>query len=569
MKPQFINYQRILSNLKEKIRQARIKASLAVNTQLLAIYWEIGRTILDQQETEGWGTKVIDRLATDLKSEFPDMKGLSTRNLKYMRAFAEAYPDFIIGQAPTTQSLITDNQTPGIVQDELALVTSKNDIPIVQVELAQLTWYHHITLIDKIKDNDVRRFYIRETIKNGWTRDVMVHQIDSELHLTQGQITSNFATTIAPEQSELVQQMFKDPYKFDFIYLGLEAKERDLEDALTNQITKFLIELGQWFAFMGRQYKINLGVKEYSFDLLFYHTRLRRYIVIDLKITDFKPEYAGKMNFYLNLADDHLKTANDEPSIGLIFCKTKDGLVAEYALRDTTKSIGIAEYKINKILPENIRGELPTIEELEAEIEKGYEELKSPGEKRLDALKQKLAGLKGEEIKTPVTYPILCELFDKSLMPLFNKLLEKMKEFDDMFVSVDYRWDGPQYYSIRPSNDKPLVNGVITEIDKLGSYWKDEKFININTEHYFLYRFSGFKKAGAEVFDIHLQLNYKTDIYWYGFTLINYNRQQPFLKKLYHEQLTSEEINFICNTAYEYIIDSIENSIDSINKLKE
>ncbi len=331
------DYINILNTLKEKIRQARIRASVAVNVELLQLYWEIGNTILELQKEEGWGAKIIDKLAIDLKMEFSDFKGLSVRNLKYMRAFAEAYPAIVQPTAAQIQS--PDNQKDKIVQGGLAQIENSSQNGFVQGMLAQLSWYHHITLLDKVKDMEIRLFYIRETIENGWSRDIMVHQIEGGLHNRKGKIVSNFKNTIAPEQSELVQQLFKDPYKFDFIYLGKEAKERDLEDALTTQITKFLIELGQYFSFMGRQYKLVLGEKEYFFDLLFYHTRLKRYIVIDLKIDDFKPEYKGKMEFYLNLADEQLKQKDDEKSIGLILCKTKDGLVAEYALRDSSKPI--------------------------------------------------------------------------------------------------------------------------------------------------------------------------------------------------------------------------------------
>ena len=211
-----IDYINILESLKQKIRQARIKATYNANSQMLTVFWEIGKTILDQQKSEGWGTKVIKRLAQDLKSEFPEMKGLSERNLVYMQSFAANYPDFLITQGA----------------------------------LAKLPWYHHITLLDKVKNDNERLFYIMETALNGWSRDVMVHQIESGLYTRKGKIISNFKQTIEPDQSELVQQVFKDPYKFDFIYLGNEAKERDIEDALTNQLTKFLLELGQYFSFI-------------------------------------------------------------------------------------------------------------------------------------------------------------------------------------------------------------------------------------------------------------------------------------------------------------------------------
>ena len=544
------NYQNILKSLKEKIRMARMRASLKVNRELLGVYWEIGNVILAEQKEQGWGAKIIDKLAADLKSEFPDLTGLSTRNLKYMRAFAESYPNFGIVQQGAAQMQNIENQGNEFVQGALAQTGDNAQYQFVQGMLAQLSWYHHITLLDKVKDRDTRLFYIQETVQGGWSRDVMVHQIEAGLHQRKGKILSNFKNTIAPEQSELVQQLFKDPYKFEFIYLGKEAKERDLEDALTNQLTKFLLELGQYFSFMGRQYKLMLGEKEYFFDLLFYHTRLKRYIIIDLKIDEFKPEYKGKMEFYLNLADEHLKQKDDEKSIGLILCKTKDGLVVEYALRDSTKPIGIAEYKINELLPENIRGELPSIEQLEAEIGKEYEELKSPAQKRFDLLKEKLAALKGNEIKQTATKEILFKIFDQSLMPLYTVLLARMEDFNDMFVSHSYQWQAK--------------NNSINSIDQLAQHWKDEEFMRGNKDFYFNYQLCGFKKAGTEAFNTSFQLNYRIDTYWYGFTLVNYNNQQPFIKKLYDEQLTPQEIDGIVDMVYNEMISEIEKNIEWI-----
>ena len=543
------NYQNILKSLKEKIRMARMRASLKVNRELLGVYWEIGNVILAEQKEQGWGAKIIDKLAADLKSEFPDLTGLSTRNLKYMRAFAESYPNFGIVQQGAAQMQNIENQGNEFVQGALAQTGDNAQYQFVQGMLAQLSWYHHITILDKVKDRDTRLFYIQETVQGGWSRDVMVHQIEAGLHQRKGKILSNFKNTIAPEQSELVQQLFKDPYKFEFIYLGKEAKERDLEDALTNQLTKFLLELGQYFSFMGRQYKLMLGEKEFFFDLLFYHTRLKRYIIIDLKIDEFKPEYKGKMEFYLNLADEHLKQKDDEKSIGLILCKTKDGLVVEYALRDSTKPIGIAEYKINELLPENIRGELPSIEQLEAEIGKEYEELKSPAQKRFDLLKEKLAALKGNEIKQTATKEILFEIFDQSLMPLYTVLLARMEDFNDMFVSHNYLWEG---------------KNKIEKLEDLAGEWKNEEFLKSKMDFYFSYHFNGFKKAGTETFSTGFQLNYRIDTYWYGFTLVNYNNQQPFIKKLYDEQLTPQEIDGIVDMVYNEMISEIEKNIERI-----
>jgi len=534
MIPDFSKYADIVAKLKHKIREARLQAALTINAQMLAIYWEIGNTIAEQEKTEGWGKKIVDTLAKDLKAEFPEMRGFSPRNLRYMRDFAMVYPHFAILQTmPARSEHIEENL-------------------ILQEQLAKLSWYHHTTLLDKIKDEKERQFYIEQTVVNGWSRDIMVHQIESGLYKRQGQISSNFSHTIPLEQSELVQQIFKDPYKFDFIYLGEEAKERDLEDALTNQLTKFLLELGQWFSFMGRQYKMVLGENEYFFDLLFYHTRLKRYIVIDLKIDEFRPEYKGKMEFYLNLADDQLKTIGDEPSIGLILCKTKDGLVAEYALRDSNKPIGIAEYKINENLPDNIKGELPTIEELEAEIEKGYEELKSPVQKRFESIKEIVSKLQGDELKQQATTGILFDIIDTSVLPLYHLLAKRIDEFKEWFLFVNYKWQS--------------TKGNFTDINQLAEEWKNEELLKNNFELNMWCNLSSFKKAGTETFNVFLGVDFKIDTNWYGFVIRGVNNQQPIVKKLYHEQLSKADMEYIIDIAATYIMDRIESQIEYLKK---
>lgn len=328
-------YAAILAGLKDQIRAARLKAGLAVNRELILLYWRMGRQILEQQRLEGWGSKVIDRLSSDLRREFPEMKGLSPRNLKYMRAFAEAY------------------------QDER----------IVQEMLAQITWYHNITILDKVKDSQARIFYIQATIQHGWTRNVLVHQIESGLYERQGRALVNFDRTLPAPQSELARQVLKDPYNFDFLTLGKEAQERDLEEALLNHLREFLLELGVGFAFVGSQYHLEVGDQDFYIDLLFYHLNLRCFVIIDLKVTEFQPEYAGKMNFYLSAVDDLLRHEDDGPSIGIVLCKEKNRVIVEYALRDTNKPMGVAEYQLSKALPDSLKGSLPTIEELERELE--------------------------------------------------------------------------------------------------------------------------------------------------------------------------------------------------------
>lgn len=334
MSGKLISYEALLSDLKSRISSARPRAALAVNRELVLLYWQMGREILARQAAEKWGAKVIERLASDLRREFPDMKGFSPRNLKYMRAFAEAW------------------QAEGFVQEVLA----------------QLTWYHNITLLDKIKLSKEREWYVSKAIEHGWSRNVMVHQIESGLYQRQGKAVTNFAVTLPSPQSDLAHETLKDPYLFDFLSIGAEVQERELERELVKHITNFLLELGAGFSYVGKQYPLEVGGEDFYIDLLFYHLKLRCYIVIELKTGPFKPEYAGKLNFYLSAVDAQLKHESDNPSIGLILCKDKNRLVAEYALKDITKPLGISEYRLVEAVPEELKSSLPTIEQLEAEL---------------------------------------------------------------------------------------------------------------------------------------------------------------------------------------------------------
>lgn len=528
-------YFHVVNDLKEKIRQARIKASNAVNTQLLQLYWEIGTTILNEEKSAGWGAKIVDKLAKDLRIEFSDMKGLSARNLRYMRDFASAYPHFSILQGDLAKSQTSENE----------------QNTFLQVDLAKLSWYHHITLLDKIKDKEIREFYIRKAIENGWTRDNLVHQIESGLHKRQGALTHNFERTIQSYDSELTKQLFKDPYKFEFIGLGEEAKERDLEKALMHQIEKVLLELGEGFALYGRQYKLNAGDKEYFIDLLFYHTKLRRYVVIELKIGEFMPEYVGKMNLYLGLADDTLKGQYDEPTIGLILCKTKDKIVAEYALRDTSKPIGIAEYKITEILPEDIKGELPSIEEIEQKLDEEIEQYQSPIDERLKIVKEKLKTIKAEELQLPFGTEIVKDLFKHSLKELYEKSIDRLKkDFQNEFMTHEATWT--------------FRSSLIGSLNELEKAWMADGNLDDLKDVQFKYRLSGFKKAATEDFWDEVTLRLEFSKYWYGFTLYGIHNNQPFLKKLYHEQLTKSDIEAVLYWMVTLVLDRIEEIIKKI-----
>lgn len=380
---ELIQYTHVLQKLKDKIKSSQQKAILAVNNELLGVYWEIGNAIAEQEKLAGWGGKIIDKLATDLKAEFPEMKGLSPRNLRYMRDFALAWPEIL--QQPAAKLQSTDNELDVILQ-QLA---------------AKLPWGHHQVLLVKLKNTEERAFYIKKAVENGWSRSILEHQIESGLHKAQGRLINNFNNTLPEYHSELTKQVFKDPYNFDFIMLGEQARERDLEDALLTQVTKVLLELGAGFAFMGRQKRFDAGGREFFVDLLFYHTKLRRHIIIELKLGEFEPEYVSKMNLYLGLADDQLRGEFDEPAVGLILCKTNNKIIAEYALRDTSKPIGIAEYKIGERLPDNIKGELPSIEEIEQWIDDEFEEYLSPVDERLNEIKEKLKGIQKDEKQIP------------------------------------------------------------------------------------------------------------------------------------------------------------------------
>lgn len=328
-------YATWLAELKNKIHQAQQRATLAVNQELIALYWQLGRDILDRQAAQGWGAKVIDHLAHDLRTAFPDMKGFSPRNLKYMRAFAQAWPD----------------------------------AEFVQAVLAQLPWYHQLALLDKLPSQEARRWYAAKAIENNWSRNVLVIQIESRLLERQGNAVTNFAATLPKPQSDLARESIKDPYRFDFLGLTEEAQEREIEGALVQHVTQFLLELGAGFAFVGRQVLLQVGDEEFFIDLLFYHLKLRCYVVIELKAGKFKPEHLGQLGFYMTALDKQVKTEQDTATIGLLLCKSKDKVVAEYALGDKTQPMGIAEYSLQHALPEELKINLPSIEMLERELQ--------------------------------------------------------------------------------------------------------------------------------------------------------------------------------------------------------
>lgn len=326
-------YDHLVEGIKQRIRTAQIKAALAANAELILHYWEIGSDIIASQKREGWGAKVIDRLSTDLQREFPKLAGYSARNLKYMRAFAVNW----------------------------------SDREIVQQLAAQIPWGHNCVLLDRAKDAETSAFYIRKTVEHGWSRSMLVHQLDTRLHLRQGKAPTNFPLTLPPAKSDLAREILKDPYIFKPAPLDEHANERALENALIARLKDFLIELGSGFAFVGNQYRLDVDGDEFFLDLLFYHTRLHCYVIIDLKVVDFQPEFVGKMNFYQAAVDSQVKTEADGPTIGIILCRGKNKTVVEYTLRDAKGPVAVAEYRL---LPPVLKAQLPNITQLKQAVAK-------------------------------------------------------------------------------------------------------------------------------------------------------------------------------------------------------
>jgi predicted nuclease of restriction endonuclease-like (RecB) superfamily len=358
-------YKDWLIELKRTIRSTQIKASLAVNATVIQFYWDLGKMITEKQTA--WGTGFLQQLSKDLKAEFPDMEGLSFRNLKYCRQFYQFYSPLNGQQAVAHLKELGENAIGQQAVANLANHTQAGQEAGQQL-VAQIPWGHNILIFSKSKDTEQARFYIQKTIENGWSRDILSLQLKSNLYERQGKAITNFKNTLPDTSSDLAHQLLKDPYQFDFLTLTENYKERELENALVENITKFLLELGSGFAYVGKQVPMLVGDTEYRIDLLFYHLKLRAYVVVELKAADFEPEFAGKLSFYLSAANDLLRHPSDNPTIGLLICKNKNNIIAEYALKNINQPIGVSEYQLTRLFPEEFKSSLPTIEEIENEL---------------------------------------------------------------------------------------------------------------------------------------------------------------------------------------------------------
>ncbi|MBI4765935.1 MAG: DUF1016 domain-containing protein [Deltaproteobacteria bacterium] len=363
-------YVGLLGDIKVRIRKAQVKATLSANAEMILMYRDIGLMIQERQNQEGWGASIIPRLSLDLRNEFSEMKGFSERNIGYMVRFAREYGVLPILQRPVAK-LSEEN---GKGTQPIPQVINPKPLSDLQQLVARIPWGQNILLMEKIKDLPVRLWYMQQTIEHGWNRDTLGLMIKSNAHKRKGEAVTNFHQRLPDPQSDLAQQTLKDPYIFDFLTLSEPFQERELEVGLVRHLEKFLLELGHGFSFVGRQYHLEVSDKDFYIDLLFYHLKLRCFVVIDLKKGDFKPEYAGKMNFYCSVVDDRLKHETDQPTIGLILCQTKDRILAEYALRDIHKPIGVSDYELTRALPESLKSSLPSIEEIEAELQDKLED---------------------------------------------------------------------------------------------------------------------------------------------------------------------------------------------------
>jgi predicted nuclease of restriction endonuclease-like (RecB) superfamily len=388
------NYQLVLKQLEERITGSRYKVTQVANTELLGTYWEIGRTLLEQKEKAGWGQKIIEKLANDLRVKFPNMRGLSKRNLVYMQTFASAWPLFPFTQqyaAQLTTNDETDNSS--ITQFSTAQLQSNVNQHINEQQslLLQVPWTHHMVILDKVKTPDERLFYIKEAIRNGWNNNMLKVNIETCLHKRQGNAITNFDAKLSENQAELAKLTLKNPYIFDFLDIEAPTHERDLERSLLKHIKRFLLELGKGFAYVGNQFNVKVQEDEFALDLLFFNYNLNCFVVFELKAGDFKSEYAGKLNFYVNIIDAQIKMPGHNPTIGVLLCKTPNDMVVKYSLQGIQTPLGVAEYEL---MPVQLKAEMPTVEELEQELGREMETMLSPTEEKKTNAKEILAAVK-------------------------------------------------------------------------------------------------------------------------------------------------------------------------------
>jgi predicted nuclease of restriction endonuclease-like (RecB) superfamily len=540
------NYGQILKDLKDKIRRARIRASVVVNAQVLQMYWEIGRTILEQQKKVGWGKKVIKQLSADLRIEFPDVKGFSERNLIYMQTFAAAYPDFT--QLSIAKTLEGEPSRSQHIDYEHSKFTQPSVAQLCELAY-QLPWVHNIVLLEKLQTVDERLFYAQKCIQNGWSKTVLIHQIESGLITRHGKAITNFEQTLPKYQSDLARETFKNPYVFDFLHIGEEVHERELEKALIEHIKKFLLELGRGFAFVGNQHNLTVNDNDFFLDLLFYNYHLHCFVVFELKVGDFMPEYAGKLNFYINTIDQQIKGLEDKPTIGVLLCKTPNETVVKFALTGIQSPIGVAEYELINTLPKQLKAQMPTVEELEAELEKELQTPTSSLALKLARIKELTKNMKGDSLKERDN-SVLTELFTQTLVQLIERLelkLESMlKEFKKTRIS---RILNQQTNYV---TDADFTANLLTEgVQRVGV----------------IVDLQGFIKAGTKAFTVWKELKFELHQYYY-YVRTYTNHEVTLRERLYDQLWTEAELDQLADEFAEIIVDDVAQNIELIQRIQ-
>ncbi|GGG18835.1 MULTISPECIES: PDDEXK nuclease domain-containing protein [Pontibacter] len=525
-------YRSWFAELKSKIQTAQLKAAVRVNTELILVYWQLGEAIVQKQQEASWGDTLIEQLSSDLSSAFPEMKGFSRTNLFYIKKWYLFY-----------------SRERGLVSQ---LVGQFRDIPhldatqeLVPQLVGLIPWGHNREIVTKCSSVKEALFYVSETIRHGWSRAMLLHQLASRLYQRQGQTLNNFALTLPKPQADLAIETLKNPYNFDFLTLGPEARERDLENALANQITKFLLELGQGFAYMGRQYRLNIDGDDFYLDILLYHTKLRCHVVVELKVTEFQPEFAGKLNFYLNAVDAQLRQPADNPSIGILLCKTPNKVVVEYSLKNMSAPLGVAEYQVLQAVPEGLKGELPTIEALEQELEKEIQTPERPLDQKLKKLKDLLKSVDREEVKKGKDRESVVSLFEKVLPELATRITKGLKEVTPLFSD---------FWLMKSINHTSKVNYTKEELEEI---LQRENVHQIGLA----IRLEGFKKAGTKVFGLSKDLVFTLEAYKYE---VGADRHHAWLEKLYHQDWTDEDLQNLSDRWCEEVVEHITQRLESI-----
>lgn len=528
------DYSSWFTELKTRINQAQIIASLKVNQELIQLYWYLGESIVARQEKTTWGDKFIEKLAIDLKIEYPQIKGFSKRNLQVIRQWYLFYNQSLT----IAQQLVAQLQISSEVQNVQQAV-AQTDVSILLQFLTLIPWGHHQVILNKCSSPEDAFFYLAKTNQNNWSRNILEEQIKSNLYLRQGKALNNFAITLPKPQADLAKETLKNPYQFDFLTLGEDVRERELENALIQHLKKFMLELGRGFAYVGNQFNLNVSGDDYFLDLLFYNTHLHCYVVFELKMGEFKPEYAGKLNFYINTIDSQIKGKEDKPTIGVLLCKTPNDTVVQFSLQGIKTPIGVAEYELLQQLPEEIKTEMPSIEELEEELEKEVEKMQRPFDKKLEHVYNLLSKLNQTEIQESQNKDNTKRILTEIVIPLRYKLLNELKPLIDQFYNMENRI---YVYSKGHQNDQE----VLEELEKHET--ANDFRISISLD--------GFKKAGTQSFYVYTDLIIRMEKYKYE-CYIKYGEEKLVWKKLYHELPTTEELNHTIEQFSENLLEKI------------